>query len=395
MEVLIMSKTKDFYFQGFNNPNTTPVPDVLFDLLAPELAEAELRVLLYIIRRTYGFKKSSDDISIKQLVEGIRTREGRVLDRGAGVSRPAATKAVKGLVAKGIITSRRNRSAARGDEPTTYTLRFTGDPELSSLTRGGIPNLHGGVNELNPQETDLQETEKQDVVVVAREALKDFGLSDAVASELASTYPEAYILAKLDLVRWLVENNSALVSKNPAGYLRRAIEQDYIPPPKYQTPDQRRAVAEAKEAAITAEQKERRHAELEFAEEQAQQEHALRGLYPPHPIPGTDRTTAEVWDETLALLRAQVVGLAFVMFIQNTVLTQCDSGHATIVTPSRYNAERLATRHDPLIQQTLGQVLGQPVRCAYVSRSEALANTEDRSPSVFPQGEGEHRPLNV
>ena len=25
-------------------------------------------------------------------------------------------------------------------------------------------------------------------------------------------------------------------SKNPAGYFRRAIEDDYLPPPKYQTP---------------------------------------------------------------------------------------------------------------------------------------------------------------
>jgi hypothetical protein len=74
-------------FEGFGNPNYTPVPDVVFDELAYQLTDIEFRVLLYIVRRTFGFKKTSDDISLKQLVEGIRTKEGHVLDRGAAVSK--------------------------------------------------------------------------------------------------------------------------------------------------------------------------------------------------------------------------------------------------------------------------------------------------------------------
>src|SRR5438552_2572306 len=97
-----------YQFAGFINPTTTPVPDVLFDELAPELTEAELRVLLYIIRRTFGFKKHQDDISLKQLVEGITTHDGRTLDRGAGVAKSAATRAVRGLVEKGVIVAIRN-----------------------------------------------------------------------------------------------------------------------------------------------------------------------------------------------------------------------------------------------------------------------------------------------
>ena len=271
---------------------------------------------------------------------------------------------------------------AGGPVPPSWSKTYQLDgTERTSKKGGAVPTIT----------ENTTESTAENVVVAARDALKEFGLSDAVASELASAYPEAYLMAKLDHVRWLVENNSTLVSKNPAGYLRRAIEQDYLPPPTYQTPDQRQAAAEAKEAAIVAEQEERRQAERAYAEEQAQQEQQLRELYPPHPIPGTDRTTAQVWDETLGLLRAQVVGLAFEMFIKNSVLTQCAAGHATIVAPSHYNAERLATHHDPLIRQTLGQVLGQPVRCTYVSRSEALTTADDPSPSAVPHGEGEPR----
>src|SRR3954447_17661795 len=88
-----MSDTAEPYeFLGFSSPNTTPVPDVLFDELLLRLDNAELRVLLYIIRRTYGFKRSSDDIAISQMVEGIRKKDGTVLDRGTGMSKGSVTR---------------------------------------------------------------------------------------------------------------------------------------------------------------------------------------------------------------------------------------------------------------------------------------------------------------
>src|SRR5438093_644262 len=95
-------------FAGFAPSNMTPVPDEFFDLLAPQLGEAEIRVLLYIFRRTFGFKKTSDDISLRQLVEGIRKRDGARLDHGAGVAKSAAVRAIKGLEARGIIVTQRN-----------------------------------------------------------------------------------------------------------------------------------------------------------------------------------------------------------------------------------------------------------------------------------------------
>jgi hypothetical protein len=63
----------DFYFEGFDSPNTTPVPDVVFDRLLARLGEAELKALLYIIRRTFGFKRDRDPISFNQFLRGITT----------------------------------------------------------------------------------------------------------------------------------------------------------------------------------------------------------------------------------------------------------------------------------------------------------------------------------
>jgi hypothetical protein len=157
----------DWLFDGFSDPAYTQTPDQLFDVLMPRLTESELKVLLYVVRRTFGFKKQSDDISLKQMVEGIKTRDGRQLDSGTGLSRPSVTKGVRGLVAHGVLTAVRNSSQERGDEPTSYRLRFKGEPLETSLPRGSQDSYEGGGNNVSregrkavtPQETVDQHTD--------------------------------------------------------------------------------------------------------------------------------------------------------------------------------------------------------------------------------------------
>lgn len=168
-----------FQFNGFSAPNGTFVPDEVFDILAPELSEAELRVLLYIIRRTFGFKKNSDNISLKQMTEGITTREGRVLDRGTGLSKAGNAKGIRGLVDKGVVVSTRNRSVQKGDQATTYTLRFKEAAQVGGIggarstsedqtpvstkeTGGCPPSRQGRVHQVDTQETVLQQTVLQE-----------------------------------------------------------------------------------------------------------------------------------------------------------------------------------------------------------------------------------------
>jgi hypothetical protein len=56
-------------FNGFRSPTTTPVPDEVFDDLIADLTGAELKVLLYICRRTFGFKKDRDSISLNRRMD--------------------------------------------------------------------------------------------------------------------------------------------------------------------------------------------------------------------------------------------------------------------------------------------------------------------------------------
>jgi hypothetical protein len=118
------SPKDNWEFPGFYAPTYTQVPDALFDELMPELSGAELKVVLYIIRRTFGFKKMADDISLAQICRGITTKDGRQLDGGTGLAESTAVAAVKSLVKHKVIVATRHRSPDKGDEPTTYSLNL-------------------------------------------------------------------------------------------------------------------------------------------------------------------------------------------------------------------------------------------------------------------------------
>lgn len=55
---------KGYKFGGIESPNFTQVPNVFLDELMSELKGSELKVLMYITRRAFGFRKKSDNLSL-------------------------------------------------------------------------------------------------------------------------------------------------------------------------------------------------------------------------------------------------------------------------------------------------------------------------------------------
>ena len=241
--------------------------------------------------------------------------------------------------------------------------------EVPPTSWGNFPQLDGGtitnqLGEISPTitETTTPITTESDVVVGA---LRDRGISAPVAERLAA-YPADYVLAKCEQVDWLAESKSRAVGKNAAGYLRRAIEEDYAPPPHYRSRAEREAEAaeRAKEAAEEAarlqelEAEEQRARELDFA--------VLAQRYPPQPIPGTALTTTEAWEQTLDRLQAILSRPNFEMVLRGTLLLRCDGEVATIGARTAFDAEQLTSRLDRHITPALGAIIGRPIRCTYM-----------------------------
>jgi DNA-binding MarR family transcriptional regulator len=119
-------------FDGFSNPNFTAVPDEFFDQLVTRLGSAEIRVLLYIIRRTFGFKKARDSISLSQMVEGIVKKNGTRLDSGTGLKKAAVCRALASLEKRGIIIRTKRFDYSGGAIATSYQLHMSGQEKVAN-----------------------------------------------------------------------------------------------------------------------------------------------------------------------------------------------------------------------------------------------------------------------
>jgi hypothetical protein len=89
--------------KAFRKLNYTQVPNVLMDNWLPDLTGAEVKILLYLVRRTLGFHRNSTEIGLRRICHG---QPGK--DRGTGLHLETASDAVKSLEARGLLTATRH-----------------------------------------------------------------------------------------------------------------------------------------------------------------------------------------------------------------------------------------------------------------------------------------------
>jgi len=370
-----MPNNNHLNFKGFSNPTTTPVPDELFDSLMYHLSGAELKVVLYICRRTFGFKKDSDNISLNQMLNGITKKSGERLDLGVGMSKPTLLRSLRSLCENGVIFAEQRSSAVKGNEPTNYKLRMIDDPLGKKMTLGGYQNFTKGrlnnvpkplVKKLDQeQQTVEQETvDKNDDVVI--DQLKNFGISPATAEKFGREYPEEYLAEKLAWAQWLLSRGEIGKDEKQAGWLSNAIKGDFKPASDYETPTTRKAKSEqqAKRAEIDAE--ERRKSTEEFRQAQEEIQRRIRENHPPEPIGETGLTTESAWTLTLERIQPQISAAMFQTWLSNTMLISMEGKTANVVVPNQLTAEWLERRLYQSLNRAFSDIIGQDVEFRFV-----------------------------
>lgn len=361
-----------FHYEGFAGPNGTIVPDDVFDVLAPRLSEAELRVLLYIIRRTFGFGKNADAISLRQLTDGIVARDGRILDYGTGMSRKGVIGGIKGLLDKGIITVRKAVAQDGDHEVNVYSLRF----REGVVTRGnypGNPSTLPLVTTGNPQDSVLQDSVLQHhapglgpgsagsgAPVVAQidntygrpdlyETMRELGVHHHTASKLLREQDHELIERMCEYVRERLEGGWAPQESVPA-WLVSAIRRRYDLPAQFQTRREQETAAEQEQVArVEAWQAEQR-AKERWAEELRQQRRGRLAAL------GVPEAVDEIWQQTQAHLRETD---EWSLAMPQCFLQSLEHGVAVLLVPPKMRS-RLETHLDA-IMRALGQVRGEPV----------------------------------
>jgi hypothetical protein len=140
-------------FQGFPYPKTNycKVPHILFEeLLADFDSLGELKVVLYVLRHTWGYQEydRGKKITLDEFENGRKRKDGSRMDRGVGMSRPAIKRGIQKATDHGFLEVETNKSdlariknyyklafAEEGTERTPdLTERTPGESESDSRT---------------------------------------------------------------------------------------------------------------------------------------------------------------------------------------------------------------------------------------------------------------------
>jgi len=78
-------------------PHSFQTPNFYIDQVEAFLTPNEFKVLIYMVRKIFGWQKRQDRISLTQLQNGLFSRDGEQRDYGTGLSRPAIISALEGL----------------------------------------------------------------------------------------------------------------------------------------------------------------------------------------------------------------------------------------------------------------------------------------------------------
>ena len=108
---------------GFASPNHTQTPNELFDMYMPLMHESELKVVMAIVRKTLGYKKDRDPISLSQLI------------KMTGLSRQGVLDGTQAAIERGLVAI-----AGHGKRGTTiYQLVYSVD-QSTEETRTSLPS---------------------------------------------------------------------------------------------------------------------------------------------------------------------------------------------------------------------------------------------------------------
>ena len=185
-------------------PNTAAIPNVLFDYWMSRLTPAQFKVLMCVARKTYGWRKHWDLISIKQIMEMT------------GLSKQGCVDAMDVLIGHGLVKKIKSKTPDGDDAPNKFEINLdckahetnfetenaNSVPPGSQLSLLGVVNSvdKGVVNSVDTQKiiytkdnTTTDKVAPSAPVVVFFPSLNKLDLSEKLKCDLSGLYSEADI----------------------------------------------------------------------------------------------------------------------------------------------------------------------------------------------------------
>jgi DNA-binding PadR family transcriptional regulator len=135
--------------------NWSKLPNQFVDEIMPEISTlSELKVILYILRHTWGFQDDDKRITLDEFENGRKRKDGTRIDKGCGLSHPSIVSGLKKAEKHGYIH-------VETDDSDKARIRKTYSIEYKSPDQG-LKDLTPDVKEFNSSSKEsLPRSEKE------------------------------------------------------------------------------------------------------------------------------------------------------------------------------------------------------------------------------------------
>jgi len=143
-------------FEGFEKPeqNWTQSPNMLIDILPQIETVSEVKVILYILRHTWGYHDTEKKITLDEFENGRKRKDGSRIDKGTGLTVPSIRDGLKRAQEHGFITVEID-DRDKGRVKKFYSLTMKQD---ANSLHPDLETLAPPVQEVcNPTEKDTSE----------------------------------------------------------------------------------------------------------------------------------------------------------------------------------------------------------------------------------------------
>ena len=137
-------------FTGFVVPsqNWFRMPNEWTNITAGMTSLAELKVVEYVLRHTWGYQEYgiAKQISITEFMDGRRRQDGSRLDHGTGLSNRSVIDGLRNAVEDGYLVEERDERD-RGRIQKLYRLKMKNLQPDVKILHGGVKIVHGSSEE--------------------------------------------------------------------------------------------------------------------------------------------------------------------------------------------------------------------------------------------------------
>lgn len=147
-------------FQGFEPPteNWSKLPHALIDALPQVTSLAEMKVILYILRHTWGYREFDvpKTITGDEFANGRKKSNGDRIDGGIGMSEPSVRTGIKNAIEHGFIVAEvDNSDMARIEKSYKLAMR---------VEEVGVNSLPSGDKEFTPRTKTINPRSEKDTL---------------------------------------------------------------------------------------------------------------------------------------------------------------------------------------------------------------------------------------